>query len=107
MPGNIKSLLISSKNHNRVSSVLFGEKLGKFLNLGEKIFNENKIFYLPDPVIEIKKFVDKKKENIQINENTRLIVAIGRLTKQKNFSFLIVLSLLKKNNTMFSKTKPG
>lgn len=75
----------SNKIHKIFSPTLMTRK--KLIN--EKIFNENKIFYLPDPVIEIKKFVDKKKENIQINENTRLIVAIGRLTKQKNFSFLI------------------
>ena len=39
-----------------------------------------------------------KKENIQINENTKLIVAIGRLTKQKKFqlSYKLFSEIIKK-----------
>ena len=57
--------------------------------INEKIFDEDKIFFLPDPIIEIKKFISQKKENIEINKDVKLIVAIGRLTKQKNFGFLV------------------
>jgi glycosyltransferase involved in cell wall biosynthesis len=58
----------------------------------KKIFEFNKIRYLPDPIIEIKEIQKKKAEkNIienKISKNDTLI-SIGRLTKQKNFRFLL------------------
>jgi len=58
-----------------------------------RIFNLNKIKYLPDPVLNLDEIKDKKnkKENIEkylSSENT--ILSIGRLTHQKNFNFLII-----------------
>ena len=58
-----------------------------------RIFNLNKIKYLPDPVLNLDEIKDKKnkKENIEkylSSENT--ILSIGRLTHQKNFNFLIM-----------------
>lgn len=58
-----------------------------------RIFNLNKIKYLPDPVLNLGEIKDKKnkKENIEkqlSSENT--ILSIGRLTHQKNFNFLIM-----------------
>jgi len=55
-----------------------------------KIFDEKKIFLLRDPVIEIKKIRELKKEKIDpYFEKNEFIIGIGRLTKQKNFKFLI------------------
>jgi glycosyltransferase involved in cell wall biosynthesis len=56
-----------------------------------KIFHENKLILLRDPVIDINQINLKKKDSIDFNfdENFKYIIAIGRLTKQKNFAFLI------------------
>ena len=55
------------------------------------IFKKEKIFILRDPVVNINDFKNKKKEKIE-NEaffNKKILIGVGRLTKQKNFSFLI------------------
>ena len=64
------------------------------LNLlkSNRIFPEEKIIYLPDPVLNIGQ-IQKKKNEIntlekQLSKQNSLI-SIGRLTKQKNFGFLI------------------
>ena len=64
------------------------------LKLLEKsnIFSKNKMIYLPDPILNIKDIQKMKSDNSLINENLSIsnsLVSIGRLTKQKNFSFLI------------------
>lgn len=57
-----------------------------------KIFDANKVKYLPDPVLNLNE-IEKKKVKDQIIENEvssqNSLISIGRLTKQKNFSFLI------------------
>ena len=57
----------------------------------KKIFPNNKLFYLPDAILEIKKIpILKKSDTIKkFPENKKIILATGRLTKQKNFSYLI------------------
>ena len=57
----------------------------------KNIFDKNKIFLLRDPVIKIHEFIKKKNEKVEDLkiEKKNLIVAIGRLTKQKNFLLLI------------------
>ena len=55
-----------------------------------KIFDEKKILLLRDPIINIQKIEKLKKQKINpYFEKNEFIVAIGRLTKQKNFKFLI------------------
>lgn len=57
-----------------------------------KIFNKNKIFFLPDAIIYLKEYIKKKNENNLIEDkfkDKQIIFAAGRLTKQKNFSYLI------------------
>ena len=55
------------------------------------IFLEKKLFFLPDPIINVKKI----KNNINTFQNEKSIndkkyfIAVGRLTKQKNFLYLI------------------
>ena len=53
-----------------------------------KVFKNSKLTFLPDPIIEVKKF--KKKNNFKIKENdNKFFMSAGRLTKQKNFHYLI------------------
>jgi glycosyltransferase involved in cell wall biosynthesis len=55
------------------------------------IFKNEKIFILRDPVVNISDFKDKKKAQIENKTflNKNILIGVGRLTKQKNFAFLI------------------
>ena len=54
----------------------------------KKIFNEHKLSFLPDAVLNISILKDHKLDtNIEIEKSFYL--AVGRLTKQKNFEYLI------------------
>ena len=56
------------------------------------LFSQNKIFFLPDAIIDIKDYKNKIKDkniNLPFDDNKKIILAIGRLTKQKNFLYLI------------------
>ncbi len=67
-----------------------------------KIFKEEKLFFLPDPVININNFINQinlsKKDNKK--HPRKYFIAVGRLTKQKNFKYLIneFHNFAKKNN---------
>jgi glycosyltransferase involved in cell wall biosynthesis len=56
-----------------------------------KIFDEKKLVLLKDPVFNIREIVFLKKEQIEehLDINSKYIISIGRLTKQKNFILLI------------------
>tara|TARA_B110000483_G_scaffold241349_1_gene324119 strand:- start:543 stop:1712 length:1170 start_codon:yes stop_codon:yes gene_type:complete len=57
-----------------------------------RIFNISKMSFLPDAIINYKDFksdINKKIELNVFNTTKKIILAAGRLTKQKNFSFLI------------------
>ena len=78
---------ISSKN---LFKIFTPTKITKEILIKNKIFQENKIFLLEDPIIEIRKIVKLKKQTIKdFSKEMRYIVSIGRLTRQKNFLFLI------------------
>jgi len=65
-------------------------KLTYNMVLESNIFNKNKIKLLRDPVIECIEIQKKKKYSIDPNfNNNKFYLSIGRLTGQKNFSFLI------------------
>ncbi len=72
----------------------------KDILIDKKIFNEDKLFLLEDPIIEIRSLPKLRSEKINFSEiNSKYILAAGRLTKQKNFNFLInSFSKLKKVN---------
>ena len=56
----------------------------------KNIFDKNKIKFLPDPILNIKEFGNKKRSLVINNQNKRkFFISIGRLTKQKNFIYLI------------------
>ena len=64
----------------------------KLTLINDGIFNKDKIKKLYDPVINIKEFINKKgKTNYKLlkKENDTFFIAAGRLTKQKNFIYLI------------------
>ena len=72
--------------------------------LESKIFKKNKIKLLRDPVIECVE-IQKKKNNLIDNDfkNNKFYLSIGRLTGQKNFSFLI--NVFSKHNKKFKINK--
>ncbi len=66
------------------------ELKSKLININ--LFKENKLFFLPDAIIEVSKLNKNKEEKLidfEKFDKKRLIFAAGRLTKQKNFSYLI------------------
>ena len=67
------------------------EDLLKQLSI-KNIFETKKLFYLPDAMINIKEFLlhksNYKSKNVELIKN-KYFISIGRLTKQKNFSYLI------------------
>ena len=64
------------------------------------IFDHKKLHLLHDPVISPKTIVFKKNDSIDSKyNNKKIIIAIGRLTKQKNFSLLLhCFALIKKRH---------
>ena len=54
-----------------------------------KIFSEDKIILLRDPIVDINKINQLKKNVSNQVDQKEFLLGIGRLTKQKNFEFLI------------------
>jgi glycosyltransferase involved in cell wall biosynthesis len=80
--------IISTKLHKVTSPSV--ELMYKLIDLN--LFDRKKIFFLPDAIININEFISKKKlevNNFKEFNKKRIIFAAGRLTKQKNFSYLI------------------
>jgi glycosyltransferase involved in cell wall biosynthesis len=80
--------IISTKLHKVTSPSV--ELMYKLIDLN--LFDRKKIFFLPDAIININEFISKKKlevTNFKEFNKKRIIFAAGRLTKQKNFSYLI------------------
>tara|TARA_B100001540_G_scaffold271396_1_gene255134 strand:- start:779 stop:1912 length:1134 start_codon:yes stop_codon:yes gene_type:complete len=74
------------------------------LLIESKIFEKNKIKLLRDPIIEYVEIKDKKNIKIDKNfDNFKFYLSIGRLTEQKNFSFLI--KMFSKYNKNFKINK--
>ena len=66
------------------------ELLGKLKK--NNIFNQDKLFYLQDAIIDLKEFkfkLDDINFSPQFDLNQKYLLSVGRLTKQKNFSYLI------------------
>ncbi len=56
--------------------------------ISKKIFTEKKLFFLPDPVLKVREF---KKHLLKEKDlpKRKYFISVGRLTNQKNFSYLI------------------
>ena len=50
---------------------------------------EDKILFLPDAIINVKKFIGFKYQKIQRKTDRKYLLSVGRYTKQKNFKYLI------------------
>ena len=74
---------MSEKNINLITSPTI-ETRNRLINL--KIFNSKKIHLLRDPVLDDENFNIKNNRDYK---NRYKFLAIGRLTRQKNFTFLI------------------
>tara|TARA_Y100000992_G_scaffold301899_1_gene274085 strand:- start:993 stop:2135 length:1143 start_codon:yes stop_codon:yes gene_type:complete len=75
---------------NRIYKIICPSIETKELFIEKKIFDENKLSVIKDPHINVKEIIRKK--NILLDKNlnpSKNIVSIGRLTKQKNYIFLI------------------
>tara|TARA_Y100000816_G_C26023198_1_gene535345 strand:- start:247 stop:1128 length:882 start_codon:yes stop_codon:yes gene_type:complete len=56
----------------------------------QNIFFKKKLYFLPDPILNIKDFVKKKWSSIEKHKiEKKYFISAGRLTKQKNFEYLI------------------
>ena len=79
----------SSKNLFKITCPTI-ELLGKLKK--NNIFNQDKLFYLQDAIIDLKEFkfkLDDKNFSPRFDLNQKYLLSVGRLTKQKNFSYLI------------------
>ncbi len=57
-----------------------------------KLFNDAKLSFLPDAILNMKTFLQKTRQNDKIDNkiiDKKYFITAGRLTKQKNFHFLI------------------
>jgi len=63
----------------------------KKILISHNIFDENKIVVIQDPHLMIKKINRLKNEKLEDTflKNSKILISIGRLTKQKNYIFLI------------------
>ena len=63
------------------------------------LFDHSKLKFLPDAIINIEDFLNKKNIKYDIPTKKKFILSVGRLTKQKNYEYLIneVSFFLKKN----------
>ena len=86
---------------DKIYKVLVQTKFARKKLVQQKIFKKNKILYLEDPILDIRKIQKLKIKKIEKKFiNKKFYIAIGRLTKQKNFLFLIesIKEILKKKN---------
>ena len=71
-----------------------------FIDLKNKNFLlSDKIFFLPDAIIDIKKIIKLKRQEIEKKTDRKFFLSVGRLTHQKNFEYLIneISEFFKKN----------
>ena len=64
----------------------------ELLNKIEKsnIFKKNQLYFLPDAIIQIDEFKKKKIliNNKEFDKSKKIVLSVGRLTRQKNFNFV-------------------
>ena len=82
----------------KIYKIFTPTQITKKMLIDNGVFNENKIFLLRDPIISIRNLNTLKRQKISNDFNhNNYILSIGRLTKQKNFQFLVkAYALLKK-----------
>lgn len=64
----------------------------------QNIFPENKIIFLPDPIINITEINKNRKQKMEIKIKDKYILTVGRFTKQKNHNLIFdLISQIKDN----------
>ena len=79
-------------NNKKLKSITCPSKELMYKLKKKKIFDEKKLFYLPDAIISLEEFSKKESKintNLDFIKNKKVFLAAGRLTRQKNFSYLI------------------
>ena len=79
---------IASKKISKV--ICPSEELKEYL-IQNNVFDEDKMIVIQDPHLLVKKINDLKNEELidSFFDGQKILISIGRLTKQKNYSFLI------------------
>ena len=87
---NILRKLFWKLSSKRIFKVFTPTEITKNLLVKKKIFTINQTFLLSDPIITVRKIPQLKNSDIDKDlKNKNFVLSIGRLTKQKNFKFLI------------------
>jgi len=74
---------------NKIAAITCPTEATKDYLISLKFVDNNKVFVLPDPIVDIEKITKLRDTNIKFSKETKFIFAAGRLTKQKNFSLMI------------------
>ena len=75
---------------NYLSKITCPSKDLIFQLIKQKIFLKEKLYFLPDPILNINEILKKKRESInEYDYKKKYFISVGRLTKQKNFDYLI------------------
>ena len=91
---NIFRRLLWSRSSKNIFKITCPTKDLLFFLKNENIFQQEKLFYLQDSIINIQEYIKKikiqdKNFSNKIQDYNNYFLAVGRLTKQKNYSYLI------------------
>jgi glycosyltransferase involved in cell wall biosynthesis len=86
---NIFRFLLWKFTENVISLILFPTQDLKKKFTDNFFFEYNKCYYLPNAVINIRDYINQIRNKEKINFDNKFFLAVGRLTRQKNFSYLI------------------
>ena len=82
--------LLWQLNSKKIEKIICPTRETMKLLIEKKVFPQEKIIFIEDPIIEISKISTLRNEEIpNILKNKKFILSIGRLSKQKNFDLLI------------------
>jgi len=85
---NIFRVFLWKLAFKKIHAVTCPSKLTKDILLKLRIIDQDKLFVLYDPVLNINQINKMKRKELKV-DNKKFFLAAGRLTKQKNFEFLI------------------
>ena len=87
---NFLRKLLWQLNSKKIEKIICPTRETMKLLIEKKVFPQEKIIFIEDPIIEISKISTLRNEEIpNILKNKKFILSIGRLSKQKNFKLLI------------------
>ena len=86
---NIFRRILWSSLNKKIYKVFCPTEITKNILIKEKIFSVEKLSVLHDPILNIKEINKYKKKKLETSLPKKYVISIGRLTKQKNYQFLI------------------